>query len=182
MPITIDTYRRVALEDPSGLWEYSCGEMRAKPGMTMWHNSAMRRLSAELVRQLDPDAYEVAQNSVRLRHRGGSYYIPDVAIVPVGLLDQFRDRSAELESYDQPLPFLAEVWSPSTGGFDVDEKIPEYMARGDAEIWRVHPTDRTVVAHRRQADGSYNEHTWSAGRIQLHALPTVSIELARLFR
>ncbi|MEP6871059.1 MAG: hypothetical protein ABI939_04320 [Anaerolineaceae bacterium] len=33
-----------------------------------------------------------------------------------------------------PLPFVAEVWLPSTGEYDVDEKFPQYQRRGDLEI------------------------------------------------
>jgi Uma2 family endonuclease len=51
-----------------------------------------------------------------------------------------RLRGDELELYVEPLPLVVEVWSPSTGQYDVDEKLPEYQRRGDLEIWRFHPT------------------------------------------
>lgn len=182
MPITLDTYRQVALEDPSGLWEYSCGELRRKSGMTLWHNSAMRRLTGQLNAQLDPDLFEVASNCVRLQHRRGSYYVPDVAVIPVGLMARYAQPSNELESYESAVPFVAEVWSPSTGGFDIDEKIPDYKARGDAEIWRIHPLERVVLAMRLGPGGVYSDQEWRGGRAPLSSLPGVQIDIDRLFR
>jgi Uma2 family endonuclease len=58
-------------------------------------------------------------------------------------------HSLELEIYDEPLPLVAEVWSPSTGGYDVLAKLPEYRRRGDTEIWLLHPYERTLTAWRR---------------------------------
>jgi Uma2 family endonuclease len=62
--------------------------------------------------------------------------------------------SPGLEYYEQPLPLVVEVWSPSTGEYDIDSKLPEYQARGDKEIWRLHPYERTVRSWQRQPDGS----------------------------
>ena len=46
-----------------------------------------------------------------------------------------------------PLPLVAEVWSPSTGDYDIDTTAPVYQRRGDLEIWRIHPftTLRTLI-------------------------------------
>ena len=74
-----------------------------------------------------------------------------------------------------------EVWSPSTGSYDVDTKIPEYQQRGDLEIWRIHPYERTLTAWRRQADGVYVETKHDRGEITLHALPEVTLLLDDLF-
>jgi Uma2 family endonuclease len=87
-----------------------------------------------------------------------------------------------LESYMQPLPFVAEVWSPSTGDYDVDTKFPEYKKRGDLEIWRIHPYDRQIIAWRRQADGSYSETAYTSGEVPVASLPGVTIKLDSLFR
>jgi hypothetical protein len=79
------------------------------------------------------------------------------------------------------LPFLAEGWSPSTGDYDVDEKLPEYIARGDREIWRPHPSEYSVTAWRRQPTGLYTETVFHTGVVDLFALPGVAIDLDRLF-
>jgi Uma2 family endonuclease len=86
-----------------------------------------------------------------------------------------------LEIYDQPLPLVVEVWSRSTGEYDVEEKLAVYQQRGDLEIWRIHPYERTLTAWRRLPDGSYEEVIFSEGIVHPVALPGVEIDLAVLF-
>ena len=86
-----------------------------------------------------------------------------------------------LEVYDQPLPLVVEVWSRSTGDYDVEEKLAVYQQRGDLEIWRIHPYERTLTAWRRQPDGSYDETIHREGVVSPTALPGVEIDLAALF-
>jgi Uma2 family endonuclease len=90
-------------------------------------------------------------------------------------------RSDILESYDEALPLVVEVWSPSTGSYDIDAKLPAYQTRGDQEIWRVHPFERTVTVWRRQPDGTYQKTVHVEGSITVASLPGVTIELAELF-
>ncbi len=75
---------------------------------------------------------------------------------------------------------MAEVWSPSTGGTDVRTKIAEYQERGDLEIWFLHPFERTLLAWRRQPDGTYTEELYRIGKVQPVALPDVTIDLETL--
>jgi Uma2 family endonuclease len=182
MPVTEKTFEAVVLEDPEGRWELYRGRLREKPPMSFAHNYASRALVAQLVHQLDPSHYQVLQNAGHLRTKSGDTFIPDVAIVPVALMRPFRDRPASVEIYDDPLPFVAEIWSPSTGGYDIDTKIPAYRERGDAEIWRLHPFEQTLTIWRRQPDGSYAERRLSGGIVHLHALSDVAIPLDELFR
>ena len=76
---------------------------------------------------------------------------------------------------------VVEIWSPSTGTYDVDTKLSEYQQRGDLEVWRIHPYERTLTAWRRQPDGSYAMTLYDGGAIQPAALPSVTIEIDRLF-
>ena len=62
-----------------------------------------------------------------------------------------------------------------------DEKLPEYQRRGDLEIWRIHPYDRTLIAWRRRPDGSYAQTTFTGGVVHPVALPGVAIDLDALF-
>ena len=73
------------------------------------------------------------------------------------------------------------VWSRSTADYDVNTKIPEYRRRGDLEIWRIHPYERTLTTWRRQPDGSYTETLYREGRVPVVSLPGVFIEIAELF-
>ena len=95
-------------------------------------------------------------NAPRLRTSSGSFYIPDVTVVPSSNNRRAREeRSLRLEVYEEPLPLVVEVWSTSTGDYDVEVKLQEYQRRGGAEIWRLHPYEHTLTAWRRQPDGSY---------------------------
>jgi len=78
-------------------------------------------------------------------------------------------------------PFVSEIWSHSTGEYDIEEKLPGYRECGDREIWRLHPFDKDVTAWRRRPDGSYEESVFRAGVVELHALAGVYIDLDELF-
>jgi hypothetical protein len=63
----------------------------------------------------------------------------------------------------------------------VDTKVPDYRARGDREIWRLHPHERTLTSWVQQADGSYAETRYTAGIVRPTFLPGVAIDLDALF-
>ena len=182
MPISEDTYERVALEDPEGQWELVCGRLRSKPAMTTEHNDVMRELDGQLRDQLDRQTYTVSVNSARLRISNGSYYVPDVCVLPRASVRRLLQTPGRFEVYDEPMPLVVEVWSPSTGEYDVEEKLREYQQRGDLEIWRVHPYDRTLTAWCRRIDGGYPETVYRGGAVAPAALPGVAIDLQRLFQ
>ncbi len=181
MPVSERTFQAVALEDPEGQWELHCGRLRQKPGMTHEHNYIARELQVDLIQQLDRKTYHVSHNSARLRVSPEQYYIPDVCVFPLELLLPHRGRSDELEVYEAPLPLVVEVWSPSTGSYDVEVKLREYQRRADLEIWRIQPYERTLTAWRRQPDGTYEESFHRGGKIQPVALAGVTIDLDALF-
>ncbi len=181
MPVTEETYERLALEDIEGQWELVCGRPRQKPGMTQEHNYLARKLEKLLIMQVSLIDYDVSHNSARLRISSGNTFIPDVAVVPVAQMPGLRG-TGRLETYRDPVPFVAEVWSRSTGGYDVDTKVPEYKLRRDLEIWRIHPYDRTLTAWRFKPDASYSETAYTTGLVPIESLPGVAIDLPELFR
>ena len=182
MPVSGATYERVALEDPDGKWELVCGRLRQKPSMTAKHEHIARRLVRRLNAQLSEAEFDVGQDSPKLRVPSGNYRIPDVCVVPMSFVErQMTERPTELEVYEQPVPLVVEVWSPSTGEVDVTEKLREYQRRGDREIWRVHPYERTLTAWRRQPNGSYTETRHTGGIVRPASLPGVAIDLDGLF-
>jgi len=178
--ISEKTFLKRVLADPSGGWELDYGVLRQKPPMTMEHNHLQSLVAALLSRQLDLTTYEVRQAG-HARVASDSYYIPDVFVLPVELLHRGRHRPDVVDAHDEPFPLVVEIWSPSTGGYDVNAKLPEYQRRGDQEIWYIHPYERTLRAWRRQPDGSYVESPHTNGQIQPVALPGVTIDLDILF-
>lgn len=180
MPVSEAAFRKLALEAPSEQWELHCGSPRRKPGMTAEHNRTMLRLAVSLDQQLDRKEFDVRCSAGHVRVSAQHYYIPDVAVIPVALV-QPQLCTLALEVYETPLPLVVEIWSPSTGDYDIREKLVEYQRRGDLEIWRIHPFERTLATWRRQPSGGYTETTYTSGVIYPAALPGVAIELDRLF-
>lgn len=179
--VSEEAFRRVALRDPDGHWELHDGQLQEKPPMSFAHNWLMVKLGYLLLRQLDWKTHQVRINAGHVYPSPSNYFIPDLFVLPTEIGRHLQDRSDLLEVYDQPLPLVVEVWSPSTGSYDVDAKLPAYQARGDEEIWRVHPYEKTVTVWQRQEDGSYRESIHRDGSIAVASLPSAVIELAELF-
>jgi Uma2 family endonuclease len=165
--ISGEAYERLALAEPDRKWELRDGHLREKPAITSAHNWLAEKLGFMLMSQLDWSMFQVRTDKGRVRRPGATYYIPDVFVVPTSL--------------DLPLPLVVEVWSRSTGDYDVEEKLAVYQQRGDLEIWRIHPYERTLTAWRRQPDGSFEQSVHHDGIISPAALPSVEIDLAALF-
>lgn len=140
----------------------------------------MSQLPLQLQRQLDWKAFDVRVNGGHLRYDRDFYSIPDVAVIPRELWPMLPEEPGNLESYDAPLPLVVEVWSPSTGSYDVGEKLAGYQARGDQEIWRIHPFERTLTAWRRYPDGTCTETVYQGGTVEPASLPGVAIDLETL--
>jgi len=87
MPVSERTYECLALEDPEGQWELYRGELRGKSAMSFGHNVVMRGMYRSLVAQLDPRQYEVSSNASRVRPGTGTFFIPDLCVIPVTLTD-----------------------------------------------------------------------------------------------
>ena len=181
MPVSEQTYRQVALEDPEGKWELVCGHLRRKPAMTTEHNMIPRQLLLQLVDQFDRSRFVAAEGTARLRISTGTYYVPDLCVLRWEAVRRLRETPGTFEVYEDPVPLVVEVWSPSTGEYDVDDKPAEYQRRGDLEIWRIHPYERTLTAWVRQPDERYAEAIYHDGTIRPAALPGVTIDLDALF-
>jgi Uma2 family endonuclease len=180
MTATQTTLARLAETNPEGHWELVEGVVREKPEMSFTHNEVMFELGFQLRSQLSPQDYVIRANIGRIRLTNDTYFIPDVF---VAFRREFDKSSApeSLEVYEAPLPLVVEVWSPSTGAYDIDAKIPLYQERKVAEIWRIHPYDRVLRHWRLQSDGTYEQTEVRGGVVELAALTNVRIDLGALF-
>ena len=182
MTVSEALFEQVALADDTARWELICGRLRPKPHMPAFHGQIARNLVRQLVLQLPDEGLTVGQKGPNLRVPGGNFRIPDVCVVPLHLVTQRqRERPTALEIYDAPMPLVVEVWSPSTGDYDVDQKPKEYQQRGDLEIWRLHPSGRTLTRWVRRPDGTYHETLHAGGVVHPAFLPGVAIDLDALF-
>jgi Uma2 family endonuclease len=178
--ISEEAYQQFVLSGVEGSWELHDGRLVEKPGMTFRHGQIPMLLGHFLLSQLDRDAYAVV-SELRVRRSSATVFMPDLMVIPTAYSEEIRDRPV-LAIFSEPLPLVVEVWSPSTGDYDVDAKVPVYQQRGDLEIWRIHPYERTVTSWQRQLDGSYQETVHRGGIITPVALPGVAIDLERLFQ
>jgi Uma2 family endonuclease len=179
--ISNEAYERLALAEPERKWELWDGLPREKPAMTFAHNEVAYHLGLMLGTQLDRSEYRVRVDASRVHRPASTYFVPDVFVFPVAYVTPRIRQGEVLEVYDRPLPLVVEIWSPSTGDYDVTEKLEVYKRRGDLEIWFIHPIARTLTAWCRQPDGSYEETVFTEGVVRPVALPGVAIDLAVLF-
>jgi Uma2 family endonuclease len=179
--ITEEAYQRLVLSDPERKWELYDGQLREKPGMSWGHNRIVAKLNHLLWSQLDERQFVVFFEG-RVRRSVGNIFLPDLAVIPAHLEQEIGDRPGVLAIVSQPLPLVVEVWSSSTGEYDVDMKIPEYQRRGDLEIWRIHPYEKTLTTWRRLPGGTYDVAVYHEGVVAPIALPGVTVPLAELFR
>lgn len=177
--MTEQEYEAFVWAYPDAQWELHDGVLVEKPGMTWKHLDFSQEIAYHLRHQLDRDGYRVFAEG-RVRRAGASVFLPDVLVVPTRYGDAIRDLPV-LAVFTDALPLVVEVWSPSTGDYDVDTKIPVYQERGDLEIWRFHPYERALARWVRQPDGSYEKSVHHGGTIALAALPGVTIDLETLF-
>ncbi|MGH2615937.1 MAG: Uma2 family endonuclease [Thermomicrobiales bacterium] len=178
--ISEQAYKRLVFAEPDQSWELWDGWPREKPGMTWEHSTIIVLLGHFLLLQLDRGQHEVLAEA-RVRRSTGTIYIPDLVVAPTAMGAALRGRPGTLAIFSDPLPLVVEVWSSSTGDYDIDAKIPEYQRRGDLEIWLIHPYERSLTAWRRLANGSYEETFYREGIVRPVALPGVEIDLAKLF-
>ncbi|MBA3416415.1 MAG: Uma2 family endonuclease [Chloroflexia bacterium] len=175
-------YERLVLDERHGILELRDGVLVEKPPMSAGHTWSIDCLSRELNRQLDPDEFVVSTGGTRLQV-GASYLVPDLTVVPTEAVRSLLERDIlGVTVYDDPMPLVVEVRSPSTGASDLTGKLPLYRVRGDREIWIVNPVERTLMAWVRRDDASYAETVHTGGIVERAALPGVRVDLGALFR
>lgn len=178
--LTEQDFEAFLLSGIDGHWELHDGILVEKPPMSWDHQVVMMNLALQLGRQIPRESFRIQVES-RVRRPEAMVFQPNVMVIPEHYGDEFRNQPGRLAIFSKPLPLVAEVWSVSTGNYDVTAKLPIYMQRGDAEIWLIHPYEKTVTSWCRQPDGTYRSSVHHEGTIQLVALPDVIIDVAELF-
>jgi Uma2 family endonuclease len=176
-------YREFALTDEGHLYELWDGVPVEKPGMSIVHDGLSAYLGAMLINQLDPRDYWVNVNGGKARRSERFYFIPDVVVIPTAYFPPNWADPRAFNAHAEPLPLVVEVWSRTTAAYDFAVKLQGYRERGDAEIWYIHPYERTLTAWSRQAGSSYTETVYEGGVVPVPSLSGVAIDLdALLFR
>jgi Uma2 family endonuclease len=178
--MTEQEYRELTLTEEGHRVELWDGVPREKPLMSMVHGDVVAYLGAALIFQLDRREYRVNINEGKTRINERNYFIPDVVVIPAAYKRPYEHEQGAINAYAAPLPLVVEVWSPTTGHYDYAVKLQGYRARGDEEIWFIHPYDRTLNAWRKQPDGSYTETVYHGGIVPAVSLPGVTVDLEML--
>lgn len=173
-------YRELVENDPDRIWELWDGVPLEKPLMSMKHDDEAAYLAHMLMSQLDRAEFRVSVNGGKTRYTARNYYVPDVVVIPTALMLPFLGDPRSFNAYNQSLPLVVEIWSLSTGNYDMRVKLPLYRERGDLEIWYLHPYERTLTVWRKQPDGSYSEERYAGGMVPVVSLPGVVIDLDTL--
>jgi Uma2 family endonuclease len=181
MSVSRHTFERVALEDPEGHWELFLGRLIGKPGTSAFHNEVAHQLCFSLGDQLSRREFVIRINAGRLSLSDHTFLLPDVFVIPRPPVKPAPERRDDLETYSDPALLVIEVWSLSTGEYDIDRKLRTYMERGDLEIWRVDTVDRSVSIWERLEGGNYARAVVTNGVLTPAALPGVRIDAASMF-
>lgn len=178
--ISEQEYRELALSDPDHNWELWDGVLVEKPLMSIMHDDVAFQLGHALQNQLDPRVFRINVNGGKTRYTARNYFIPDVVVIPAALVLPFRRVPRSFNAFAEPLPLIVEIWSRTTGDYDIAAKLPMYRERGDLEIWCIHPYERTLTVWRRQPDGNYSEILYRGGIVPVTSLPGVTIDFDAL--
>lgn len=177
-PISNEDYLWLVLEDSNAPWELHDGLLVEKLGMSVWHGDSTFYLAYQIASQVDRKQFRLRSNHGRIRASGNSYFVPDVIVIPTHMIGPDPNR---IDVYEDAMPFVAESLSPSTRTYDVLKKLPVYRARSDREIWLLDPPKHSVRMWRLMDDDGYDEQVVTGGKIELHALPGVVIDIDALF-
>jgi len=170
-------YRELVLGDDDHNWELWDGVLVEKPLMSRRHDDLAAYLGHLLTSQLDRSAYRVNINGGKTRYTARNYLEPDVVVIPAAWIMPFANDPDAFNAYDEPLPLVVEIWSKTTGDYDIEAKLPIYRERGDLEIWYLHPYKRTLTVWRGQPAGGYTQDVYTGGVVPVLSLPDVSIDL-----
>ncbi len=122
VPASEDEYLSIAYNFPFKI-EYHQSEIIAMGASTFWYEALVTALSSYLyIKYIDKNYYVLGSNmGVKIPIFEGGYYLPDVVVVK-GEPDFVNSSTAFISN-----PFIViEVLSPSTGDYDLTEKLAEY--------------------------------------------------------
>jgi Uma2 family endonuclease len=78
--------------------------------------------------------------------------------------------------------FIAEIQSPATAKYDLNEKFNLYEAVGVREYWVVFPADKEIQIFLLQPDGKYDKGTlYETGKVPVHIFDGMEVDLKDIF-
>ena len=171
-----------ALPEDGRRYQVLDGELFVMPAPSFEHQLVASELIARLLVHAKRHRLGIVVHDINLDLGPGRYQIPDVVFVQRELLARFTGpRTVWVDAAPK---LIAEVVSPSSGGYDRIRKRRAYEAWGIGEYWIVDPEARWVEVYRfaSSAPGADPEIVtdvlrWSPGR----GAPDLEIDLPELF-
>lgn len=156
--------------------------VREPPGPARVHQELVGELHLQVRTALEgkPCRAYVAPFDVRLPKSGRSDDQIDTVVQPDVLIVCDLAKLDARGMCGAP-DWVAEVLSPSTARYDQVLKLRAYERAGVAEVWLIHPYDRTLTRYRLEA-GRYALPDILAlrGKAALTAVPAVTIDWERI--
>lgn len=156
--------------------------VREPPGPARVHQELVGELHLQVRTALEgkPCRAYVAPFDVRLPKSGTSDDQIDTVVQPDVLIVCDLAKLDARGMCGAP-DWVAEVLSPSTARYDQVLKLRAYERAGVAEVWLIHPYDRTLTRYRLEA-GRYARPDILAlqGKAALTAVPAVTIDWERI--
>ena len=174
--VTYEEWLRMP-EVSEGREEVVNGEIRYMPPCKYPHARVLHRIHAQIVKQLDWEAFLVLAGSFGLIIGKSPLTCrePDLAV--------FEQASVvEEDGYFHSAPqLLIEILSPSENRKIKEEKLRDYESIATPEVWIVGPDSRTVeVLH--YEDGKLRRTAILAeGLLKPRLLPSVQIDIAKIW-
>ncbi|MDR2652603.1 MAG: Uma2 family endonuclease [Prevotellaceae bacterium] len=79
--------------------------------------------------------------------------------------------------------FIAEIQSPLTVKYNLDEKFKLYETAGVQEYWIISPEGETVQVFILQPDGKYDQGTlYETGKVPVYVFEGIEVELKNIFQ
>ena len=125
--MSAEDFERFVLSGAEGPWELHDGLLWEKPGMSLEHGVIPVLLGHLLLLQFDRAQFQVV-TGLRVRQSRATVFLRDLIVIPTSRGRAFRNRPGTLAIFSEPLPLIVEVWSPSTGEYDTDAKLPIYRS------------------------------------------------------
>jgi Uma2 family endonuclease len=172
------------------VWSRSSGDelidgaayVKEPPAPSLIHQGIVTELGRQAGNALEDTSSRVfiAPVDVRLPKSNEQGDEVDTVVQPDVLIICDRRKTDSRGIHGAP-DWIAEVLSPSTASYDQIVKLPAYERAGVAEVWLVHPIDRTVAIYRLE-EGRYGRATILElkGHAQISAVPAVTIDWDRV--
>lgn len=166
----------VLIPDDGNRHEIIDGDHHMHPAPSIYHQIISKRLQHLLYTQIELaglGTFVSAPFDVQL----GPHDIvqPDLIVI----LNESQARITPVKVKGPP-DFIVEILSPSTCNHDLQLKRALYEKVGVREYWIVDPMEHKVIALRLD-EGRFVEQPQTSSVLSLHILPTVQIDLAKVW-